>query len=129
MARFIVKEIYEGTNEEVKALADQFKEALKDECRPEALAEARAFLELDPEETELQKQLREELEELRPLLNEETIARAEAIINSFDGSEETYEGLLNSILGLDDEDDCEEDEDEDEDDDCVDFGVIRIRLY
>lgn len=138
MAKLIITEVYEGTNEQIKALEEKARAAInssndKSHCG-EKLAEAAMLVEYDVEETKLQKQLRKELEQLRPSLSASLIAKAESIIEragEFDSVTGLITSLINGDLSADeeqesyfteDEMDSEAYDDEDEDECDCDCG-------
>lgn len=133
MAKITIKETLVGTNEQIKAVEAAVKEAFKtvDERYSEQFGVSIDDIQVQvtydqPKESPLQKQLRDELAQFRPLLSEQAIKVAEDLIESLDGSEETIGDILNSYHSTqedcEDEDDdyiIEDDEDEDDEDcDC-----------
>lgn len=99
MAKLIVTEVYEGTNEEIKEIQrvlDESAKAKENKYVRENLKDLN--VEASYDETVLQKRLRKELAMLRPFLNRKTIQMAENLISSFDGTDTTDEELLDSLL-------------------------------
>lgn len=139
MAKLIVREEYEGTNEQIQELQDCIASIINNERYGDTVRDTIMTVSMesvyDDEEdadTPLQARLRSELELLRPLLNEETIQRAEKIIDSYKGSSLTAEELLDSLVNEEYEKFLEEDEYDYDDCDCDDCDddydgfVIRV---
>lgn len=136
MAKLIITEVYEGTNEQIKALEDKARVAAnssngKSHCG-EKLVEVAMLTNYNVEETKLQKQLRKELEQLRPSLSASLIAKAESLIKraaEFNSVTELITSVTNEELGEEEEEEeqesyFDEDEldseayDEDDEDEC-----------
>ena len=134
MAKLVVTEVYEGTNEEIQELQDRVTQIVKSgsykqnvgntlvEVDTDADFDEEEEVEVEEVEETLSERLARELELLRPILSRKAIQRSEELIEEARRQEEE-EDLEEEDLeeDYDDEDDC----DCDCDDDSEGF-VIRV---
>lgn len=89
MAKLIIKEVYEGTNEEIREIVEHLNEILESHTYEDRYGDVFASVDFetdfDPEnaftkDTPLQMHLRKELNAYRSILNADAIARAEELI-------------------------------------------------
>ena len=147
MAKLIVKEVYEGTNEEIKEITDYLDEILNTNVLKEKFGDVKVSVMTDVEfdsnfltkDTPLQMHLRKELNAYRSILNDDAVARAEELIKEAAHSTLTAEEVADLeeqaptlLAELDDdgssddeyeldEDDLDFEDDEDDEDDEENF--------
>jgi hypothetical protein len=148
MAKLVVKEVYEGTNEEIREIVGHLNEILESHTYEDRYGDVFASVDFetdyDPEngftkDTPLQMHLRKELNAYRSILNADAIARAEELIEEAAHSTLTAEEVADLeeqaptlLAELDDdgssddeyefdEDDFDFEDDEDEDDEEENF--------
>ena len=89
MAKLVVKEVYEGTNEEIREIVEHLNEILESHTYEDRYGDVFASVDFetdyDPENgftkyTPLQMHLRKELNAYRSILNDDAVARAEELI-------------------------------------------------
>jgi hypothetical protein len=146
MAKLIIKEVYEGSNDEIQELKEYLDQIVESKVGSKVFgklfASVESKVELDKSEevkdTPLQVHLKRELNLYRSILNADAIAQAEKLIEEAATSKLTAEevaelekqssvildALENNDDEYDNEDDCDCDDDyiydeEDEDDDSV----------
>lgn len=146
MAKLIIKEVYEGSNDEIQELKEYLDHIVESKVGSKVFGDlfvsVESKVELDKVEevkdTPLQVHLKRELNLYRSILNADAIAQAEKLIEEAATSKLTAEevaelekqssvildALENNDDEYDDEDDCDCDDDyiydeEDEDDDSV----------
>jgi hypothetical protein len=146
MAKLIIKEVYEGSNDEIQELKEYLDQIVESKVGSKVFGKlftsVESKVELDKVEevkdTPLQVHLKRELNLYRSILNADAIAQAEKLIEEAATSKLTAEevaelekqssvildALENNDDEYDDEDDCDCDDDyiydeEDEDDDSV----------
>lgn len=145
MAKLVVKEVYEGTNEEIRELVKELNGVLESNTYKDHFGDVFVSVDFETEydlkdsvtsDTPLQMHLRKELQQYRSILNADAIARAEELIEEAAHSTLTAEevadledeastllseldddGSSDDEYEFDDEDDYEDEEDfEDEED-------------
>lgn len=134
MAKLVVTEVYEGTNEEIETLQNRVAEIVRSGAYKQnvgnLLQEIETDADYDEEEVEeeetLSERLSRELELLRPVLSRKAIKLAERLIAEAQEAEEDEEDYDDEC----DCDECNEDYDDEDDCDCDDESqqgiVIRI---
>lgn len=132
MAKLVVKEVYEGTNEEIRELERELNDVMDSGSHKDRYGEV--FQSVDYEttydeetgmtaDTPLQTHLKKELAQFRSILNEDAIARAEELIEEAATStltaeevaqlEKDSQSIFNSLTSEgSDSDDSESDEPE-----------------